>query len=75
MCTSDYFPVCGQDLKDYSNACLAKCFGNLSYTTGQCTCSNELIVCGKDNQNYSECDAKKNNVEIVSFSSCENKTL
>lgn len=75
MCTSDYFPVCGSDLKDYSNACLAKCFGNDTYSQGHCSCKNELIVCGVDNQNYTECDAKKSKIEIASFTSCETRPL
>jgi hypothetical protein len=76
LCTSDYSPVCGSsDKKSYENACLAKCFGNNSYTAGNCQCRSDLIVCGDDGQSYSECDAKKANVKIKKYVACENAEL
>lgn len=73
LCTSDYVPVCGvQDKKSYENACLAKCFGNQTWTSGNCICKNEVMVCGTDGQTYTECEAKANKVEIVKYSPCEN---
>lgn len=76
LCTSDYSPVCGgNDQKSYENACLAKCFGNNTYSAGNCQCHSDLMVCGSDGQTYSECDAKKAKISIVKYVACESTEL
>lgn len=36
ICTMQYDPVCGEDKKQYSNACMADCAGVKNYTLGEC---------------------------------------
>jgi hypothetical protein len=74
--TSSYSPVCASG-KDYDNIEIAKCFGAKTddVTIGHCDCTkNTIPVCGSDGQDYSECDAKKDeNLTIVKFVPCAAK--
>lgn len=72
LCNTNYFPVCGSnDKKSYENACLAKCFGNSSYTAGNCQCNADLLVCGVDGQSYTECEAKTSNIALKKYVACD----
>lgn len=35
-CTKIYMPVCGEDKRDYPNACEAECYGVAKWTEGNC---------------------------------------
>jgi hypothetical protein len=72
LCTSDFSPVCGgTDKKSYENACLAKCFGNNTYTAGNCQCNADLMVCGVDGQSYTECEARTSKITIKKYVACD----
>lgn len=36
VCTKIFMPVCGEDGRDYPNACEAECYGNAKWTEGNC---------------------------------------
>lgn len=36
VCTKIFMPVCGEDGRDYPNACEAECQGNSKWTEGNC---------------------------------------
>ena len=59
-CNSLYAPVCGPNGISYDNICIANCKGVPTKNTvqGNCECSEALMVCGDDNQTYTECDAR-----------------
>lgn len=69
-CNSSYSPVCGIDGKNYDNLCWAQCQTEVA-KAGHCQCSPTNMVCGSDNQNYTECDAEARKIVVSKFSPCE----
>lgn len=70
-CTHDNSPVCGSDGKNYENICFAQCFKTTVKDIGHCDCYKNLIkVCGIDHRDYTECEAKEQNVTIIKFVPC-----
>lgn len=78
-CNSTYSPVCAGGIKNYENICLAQCHGDADLKVGHCVCSNELIVCGSDNLNHTECDAvgdvANNKYQITKFVPCNSTEI
>lgn len=70
QCTSEYFPVCASSGKSYDNQCLANCFNDRVLKVGQCKCRNDFMICGTDNNEYTECEAQEKNISIKKFSPC-----
>lgn len=72
LCATTFSPVCGkEDGKSYENACMAKCFGNQTWSSGNCSCNKDIVVCGSDGKNYNECEAREQKISITKFVPCE----
>lgn len=72
---STYSPVCAGGI-DFENIELAKNHGAINIIPGHCNCENATTrVCGSDGQDYLECDAKANNIEIIKYIPCASKGL
>lgn len=74
-CVASYSPVCGDNKDEFENSCLAQCHGARVITPGHCICSNTQIVCGIDNIEYTECEAREANIEIKKFVPCGSSEL
>ena len=72
---SAYSPVCAGGV-DFENIDMAKNQGAINIMPGHCHCENfTTLVCGNNGQDYSECDAKANNIEIIKYIPCAAKGL
>lgn len=70
-CNSSYSPVCASDGNNYDNSCIAECKQVTVTKVGHCVCSNEMIVCGSDGQNHTECEAvNSTSYQITKFIPC-----
>ncbi|MDO9184115.1 MAG: Kazal-type serine protease inhibitor domain-containing protein [Bacteriovorax sp.] len=75
-CITTSTPVCGVNGKNYLNSCVAECNEVVIAKEGHCVCSNELLVCGSDGQNHTECDAvSSTRYKIIKFTPCNSAEL
>lgn len=75
-CTSDAsLPVCDiSKAKEYSNICLANCFGATQIKEGHCQCQGNK-VCGDDGITYDECTTRPTHVKVIKYLACDQTPL
>ncbi len=73
-CDSSYSPVCGVNTSgnevSYDNKCIAGCYKATRLVGGNCVCSESLRVCGVDNRDYTECEARMYRIVVKKYGSC-----
>lgn len=74
-CNSTYLPVCGRNSltgtnQTYDNQCIASCFKASNIVQARCECEEDMMVCGVDGREHTECEARNFRIVIKNYGPC-----